>query len=97
MDVSNFPKNAAVHEELGEELSEHHQQGAPLLETLVSLTGMPEELMHQELGDILHQAGSDASTVTLDQLRHAMILYLEQLEREAQMAEELSGEDEPLI
>jgi hypothetical protein len=63
------------------------EQGAELIQKLVTLTGMPEELMHEELGGILQQAGEDASTVTLEQLRSAMILYLEQLERESLAAE----------
>ena len=53
--------------------------GEALLQTVVSLTGLPETLVYPELDRILklspHKKGE--GEVTLDELRAAMLAYLE--------------------
>lgn len=57
--------------------------GVRLIETVVTLTGLPESLAHQELDQILelsgHKPGS-RTNLTLDELRGALIKYLETLQ-----------------
>ena len=38
---------------------------------------MPGALIHQELSEVLDGVGHDPSTLTLEQLREAMLAYLE--------------------
>lgn len=54
--------------------------GHELIDTVVSLTGLPEGLVQEELGQIIQNAGHSTSTVTLDQLREAMLAYLESVQ-----------------
>jgi len=54
--------------------------GTELLETVVSLTGLPEELMQKELSRILESCGRDRNNLTLDDLRFALLSYLETLD-----------------
>ncbi len=53
--------------------------GEELIETVVSLSGMPEGLIRSELGEILDQSEQNYGELTLDQLRAAMITYLEKI------------------
>ena len=53
------------------------QSGTELVDAVVSFTGLPETLVGQELGNILENAGHSPDTLTLEQLRAAMIAYLE--------------------
>lgn len=70
MDVSNRePKLAKTESE--------EPAGQQLLDTLVSLTGLPENLVHNELSEILKPSEASAEEITLDQLRKAMVAYLE--------------------
>lgn len=62
--------------------------GPELIETVVSLTGLPEPLMHLELERILGGAGHNKQDVTLDQLRQALAIYLEMT-----MKDELADEE----
>jgi hypothetical protein len=57
----------------------HEPGGQELLDTVASLTGLPEGLVQQELHEMLAVAGQNAGNVTLDQLRQAMLVYLEAL------------------
>jgi hypothetical protein len=66
------------------------ESGQALLDTVASLTGLPEGLVQQELHEMLEVAGQNAGSVTLDQLRQAMLLYLEAL---ALQEESLMGSD----
>jgi hypothetical protein len=70
MDVSDR-QNQVIETNLG---------GKELLETVVSLTGLPEELMQKELIRILESSGQDSTNLTLDDLRFALLAYLEQLD-----------------
>ncbi len=52
-----------------------------LIQQLVSLTGLPEGWIRPELDQILEQSGQDSQKdVTLDQLRAAMLTYLESIQ-----------------
>ena len=75
-----------------------NESGQALLDTVASLTGLPEGLVQQELHEILTVAGENAGSVTLDQLRQAMLLYLEALalQEEALMGSEMDNEDSTL-
>jgi hypothetical protein len=53
--------------------------GQELIETVVSLSGLPEMLIRTELNEIVDQSDRVAQELTLDQLRAAMIHYLEQI------------------
>jgi hypothetical protein len=53
--------------------------GQALMDTVASLTGLPEGLVQQELQEMLEVAGQNAGSATLDDLRKAMLLYLEAL------------------
>lgn len=70
--------------EVSDRLIKNVEQGKPsgteLLQTVVTLTGLPEPLISQELNQILALTGSESSELTLDQLRHAMVAYLEALQ-----------------
>lgn len=53
------------------------QSGTELVEAVVSFTGLPQTLVGEELGNILENAGHSPATLTLEQLRAAMVAYLE--------------------
>jgi hypothetical protein len=52
-------------------------EGGDLVKTLLSSTGLPESEVGVELERILDAAGANPSTLTLEQLRAAMLVYLE--------------------
>jgi hypothetical protein len=79
MDVPNLSSPKLDENSLG---SSSEVGGQELIRTVVSLTGVPENLMTEELGSILELSGQDANTLTLDQLRQAILVYLESLEKE---------------
>lgn len=54
--------------------------GEELIQQLVELTGLPENLVLQELDQILGMTGQASSDVTLETLRTAMLVYLESLQ-----------------
>jgi hypothetical protein len=68
------------------EVSEQQNpNGAELIETVVSLTGLPEAdqtQMHDELDRILASAGCAKENLTLEELRTALLGYLETLQEE---------------
>lgn len=73
------------------EVSKGNQPGGTvLLDQVVSLTGLPEKEVQAELCQIIEEAGMSSSSLTLDQLRAAMVAYLESLQ-----AEFLDQPDEP--
>jgi hypothetical protein len=62
--------------------SKEQPGGEELISELVTATGLPEPLIHDELQDILDLGGHSAKDLTLDQLRSAMIAYLESVHRD---------------
>ncbi len=64
--------------------------GQDLLQTVTSLTGLPEELIRGELDQIVAVAGQDSQNLTLDQLRAVLVSYLESMEADL-MAEDQTG------
>ena len=51
--------------------------GPELLEMVISLTGLPEQDVQNELEQIFHQSGQSLTDLTLDQLREVLAAYLE--------------------
>jgi hypothetical protein len=66
----------------GEELKQAELGGQSLIQTIVSLTELPEPLVHQEMNGILQLSGHQSENLTLDQLRLAMLSYLEAIQAE---------------
>lgn len=56
--------------------------GQELIETVVSLSGIPAPLMAEELGKILETSGHEAADLTLEGLRAALLAYMETLSPE---------------
>jgi hypothetical protein len=56
--------------------------GKSLIQAVVSLTELPEPLVHQEMSEILQRAGQESEVLTLEQLRAAMLSYLEAIHEE---------------
>lgn len=54
--------------------------GQTLIQTVVSLTELPETWVHQEMDEILKASGHRSENLTLEQLRAAMISYLEAIQ-----------------
>jgi hypothetical protein len=65
--------------------------GQILLQTIVSLTGLPEDLIRGELDQIISGSGQDSKSLTLEQLREAMVGYLEGMQAD------FVAEDEAVI
>jgi hypothetical protein len=57
-------------------------EGENLIQTLVALTGLPEGMANAEMNQILQLSGQEEkrSDITLEELRAALIAYLEALE-----------------
>jgi len=58
-------------------------EGENLIQTLVTLTGLPEGMANAEMDQILELSGHQPekrSDITLDELRAALVAYLEALE-----------------
>jgi len=55
--------------------------GQSLIQTIVSLTELPEPLVHQEMNEIIQASGHQTESLTLEQLRAAMLSYLESFRR----------------
>jgi hypothetical protein len=53
--------------------------GEELIQAVISMTGLPENLAQGELERILRATGHDAQNLTLDDLRQALVMYLETL------------------
>lgn len=61
------------------------QQQGPIFKQLLELTGLPEELVRPELENLLIGLGQDAEQVHhlgLDELRGALVHYLESIHAE---------------
>jgi hypothetical protein len=78
------------------DVSDQQEQpgGQELLDTVAQLTGLPEPLVQEELHEILESAGQNAGSVTLEQLRQAMLMYLEALAEPLERAELAKLEEE---
>ena len=63
--------------------------GQQLIDSVVQLTELPEPLIQHELTQILTQSGHQSGSLTLDELRAALLIYLDQA-----MQEELSADKE---
>jgi len=57
-------------------------QGAELISTLVELTGLPQDWVQSELSGILDQAGCNPEKLTLEDLRRALLDYLETVQQD---------------
>ncbi len=53
-----------------------------LVTTVAEMSGLPSDVAHQELLEILDQSGISSKDLTLDQLRTAMLAYLQRLHLE---------------
>ena len=51
--------------------------GQELMQTVVSLTGLPESWIQQELGHLIEVSGENVRDLTLDKLRKVLVAYLE--------------------
>lgn len=67
--------------------------GNTLFKEVVRLTGLPEETIFDELSEIVEQIGANPNELTLDQLRQAMLYYLEDLVAKTEIAIDEQGED----
>ena len=63
--------------EVSKEISGKNIQGGDLVRELLSSTGLPTEAVGEELGAILESAGASPQTLTLEELRSAMLAYLD--------------------
>ena len=63
------------------EVSENKAElcGQELIEAVVSLSRLPDLLIRSELNEIVEQAEQNEEEITLDQLRVAMLEYLEKV------------------
>jgi hypothetical protein len=83
--IAAAPTSALSPVNSSENVTEAELGGSQLIDTLVTLTGLPEPFAHQELDQILSLSGheaSDRADLTLDDLRQALITYLEALRPE---------------
>lgn len=60
-------------------MSQTEPAGQQLIQTVVDHTGLPEELVHREITQILELTGTSSDRLTLDDFRQAMLAYLEQM------------------
>ena len=61
---------------------ESKPDGQELIQMVVSLTELPEQMIQQELEQILEIPGRNSEDVTIEQLREAMLAYLELVDSE---------------
>lgn len=54
-------------------------EGERLVQTVVSLTDLPEPLIGEEMANILEASGHSSENLTIEELRAAMLAYLEAL------------------
>jgi hypothetical protein len=57
-------------------------EGAMVLQEVVQMTGVPEEVLGNEISQLLGTTGEGVSEMTLDQLRSVLLNYLETLNEE---------------
>jgi predicted aspartyl protease len=70
---SNQPKTGQV------EPFPHALEGERLIQTVVSLTDLPEPLIGEEMAHILEASGHSSENLTIEELRASMLAYLEAL------------------
>lgn len=80
MEVLNGTRNRAELVHAGEERNLADLGGQSLIQTIVSLTELPEPLMQQEMNEIIQASGHKTESLTLEQLRVAMLSYLESIQ-----------------
>lgn len=66
--------------------------GAKLFTDVTEATGLPNEAISRELAEVISMAGYDKDTLTLDQLRHALAEYVQDILLEAK--EDLAKQDQ---
>ena len=64
----------------GNEKKQADLGGQSLIQTIVSLTELPGPLVHQEMNEIIQASGHHSESLTLEQLRAAMLSYLEAIQ-----------------
>jgi hypothetical protein len=69
------------------EMNSAEPGGHELIEKVVTLSGLPEHLAHQELTQILAHSGQESGKLTLEELRTAMLTYLEALAEQEEALE----------
>lgn len=57
-------------------------KGEELVRKIIQLSGLPQDQVQDEIHDLLNQIGTNHKEVTIDELRNAMLLYLETIQRE---------------
>ena len=57
----------------------HPLAGERLVQTVVSLTDLPETLIGEEMAHILEASGHSSQNLTIEELRASMLAYLEAL------------------
>lgn len=60
--------------------------GQDLLKILIEATGLPEDLIRPEMNALLAARGVSVDTLTLNELREALELYLQQILLQAKEA-----------
>ena len=55
------------------------EKGEELLDEVAGATGLPIETITKELSELIHAAGYENDSVTLDQLRHALAEYVQDI------------------
>ncbi len=58
-------------------------KGSELISELAEASGLPSDLVGQELSFLIRQAGKDTTEVTLDELRELLANYLQEVLVEA--------------
>jgi hypothetical protein len=60
-----------------QKIASDQSAGLDLLSKVVTLTGLPEKQVQSELCGIMDQVGISPKDLTLEQLREAMVAYLD--------------------
>jgi hypothetical protein len=71
--------------------------GEKLFSEVTEATGLPNETISRELAELITSAGYDKETLTLDQLRHALAEYVQDILLEAKDDLNKIQEDEQAI
>jgi hypothetical protein len=61
--------------------------GDALIQTVVTLTELPEGIVQREVNEMIQLSGHETESLTLDQLRVAMLNYLEEIHASMQLDE----------
>ena len=77
--MSGLKRKQPFSEEIPQNTSTEALQGDQLIAQVVEESGVPSEWAEDELNKILGESGCQKDDLTLDQLRFAMIRYLETL------------------